>query len=72
MKQTLTTFLALFIGTFLFATETHIIVRAKAKDAKFIGSSLGGAYVIIKNKMTGEILAKGKTQGSTGNTDLIR
>jgi len=71
MKLTLSILLCFFISTLLFATETNIIIRAKAKDAKFIGSSLGGAYVIVKNKMTGEILAKGKTEGSTGNTDLI-
>lgn len=71
MKFTFLTLLFIFISTFLYATETSIIVRAKAKDAKFIGSSLGGAYVVIKNKMTDEVLAKGKTEGSTGNTDLI-
>ncbi len=71
MKCTLSILLIIIINTFSFATETQIVVRAKAKDAKFIGSSLGGAYVVIKNKMTDEILAKGKTEGSTGNTDLI-
>ena len=71
MKFTFSILLLIFLNTFSYATETQIIVRAKAKDAKFIGSSLGGAYVIIKNKMTGTILAEGKTEGSTGNTDLI-
>lgn len=51
--------------------ETKINVRAKAKDAKFIGSSLGGARVIIRDKNNGRILAEGKTEGSTGNTRLI-
>ncbi len=54
-----------------FATETKIIVRAKAKDAKFIGNSIGGAYVIIRNTIDQSILAEGKTTGNTGNTDLI-
>lgn len=53
------------------ATPTKVIVRAKAKDAKFIGTSIGGALVIIRNKLTQEILAQGRTQGSTGNTKLI-
>jgi hypothetical protein len=53
------------------ATETKVMVRAKAKDAKFIGSSLGGAHVIVRNKLNQRILAEGKTTGSTGNTDLI-
>ena len=64
--------LLLFISTStVFATPTKIIVRAKAKDAKFIGTSVGGAMVIIRNTTTGEILAKGITAGSTGNTKLI-
>lgn len=71
MKYSFLTLIFFFFGVTLFATDTQIIVRAKAKDAKFVGSSLGGAYVIIKNKLTGEILAQGKTEGSTGNTDLI-
>ena len=53
------------------AEETTIIVRAKAKDAKFIGSSIGGAYVIIREHLTGKILAEGITEGSTGNTEVI-
>ncbi|MEJ2901508.1 hypothetical protein WAE58_03695 [Pedobacter panaciterrae] len=67
----------MFVTAFLFsyicvsATETKIVIRAKARDAKFIGSSLGGAYVIIRNKTNQQILAEGKTTGSTGNTDLI-
>lgn len=54
-----------------FAVPTTVIVRAKAKDAKFIGNSIGGAYVVIRNSITDEILAQGSTEGSTGNTDLI-
>lgn len=53
------------------AAETKVIVRAKAKDAKFIGSSLGGAHIIVRNKLNQKILAEGNTTGSTGNTDLI-
>ncbi|MGH1517994.1 hypothetical protein [Chryseobacterium sp. JK1] len=55
----------------VYGKETTVTVRVKAKDAKFIGSSLGGAYVIIRNKTNNSILAEGKTAGSTGNTDLI-
>ncbi|MBK1896117.1 hypothetical protein [Chryseobacterium paridis] len=70
MKNIVVLFLSLFC-VFSYAKETKITVRAKAKDAKFIGSSLGGAYVIIRNKINNTILAEGKTSGSTGNTDLI-
>ncbi|WP_323846296.1 hypothetical protein [Microbulbifer magnicolonia] len=50
---------------------TDIVVRAKAKDAKFIGSSIGGAMVRIREADSGRILAEGLTRGSTGNTEVI-
>ncbi|WP_159023556.1 hypothetical protein [Formosa sp. L2A11] len=71
MKYALSFILILLVNLSSFATDTKIIVRAKAKDAKFIGSSLGGAEVIIRDKMTNAILAQGKTEGSTGDTSLI-
>ncbi|MFT5386744.1 MAG: hypothetical protein ACI8X3_002187 [Saprospiraceae bacterium] len=71
MKKIIPLLLLVLLGLYAGATETKIIIRAKAKDAKFIGSSLGGAYVIIRNKVNQQILAEGKTSGSTGNTDLI-
>ncbi|MCP9200995.1 hypothetical protein MKO06_13840 [Gramella sp. GC03-9] len=61
---------ALF-STGLFSQETSIMIRAQAKDAKFIGSSIGGAKILVKEVLTGRILAEGLTQGSTGNTDKI-
>lgn len=67
----------IFIATLIFssltlsAAETKIMIRAKARDAKFIGSSLGGAHIIVRNKVNRQILAEGNTTGSTGNTDLI-
>ncbi len=53
------------------AVPTKVIVRAKAKDAKFIGTSMGGALVILRDSDTGEVLAKGFTVGGTGNTKRI-
>ncbi|MEG0926671.1 hypothetical protein [Chryseobacterium sp.] len=61
----------LFSNLMISATETKIMIRAKARDAKFIGSSLGGAHIIVRNKLNQMILAEGNTTGSTGNTDLI-
>jgi hypothetical protein len=61
----------LFAGTAATAVPTEITVRVKAKDAKFIGTSLGGAAVTIKDLETGELLAKGVTAGSTGDTNRI-
>jgi len=65
----------LFISSLLIASlsaqNTTLVVRAKAKDAKFIGSSMGGALILVRNADTGELLAQGLTTGSTGNTGLI-
>ncbi len=63
--------LFLLLQSSAFTKPTKIIVRAKAKDAKFIGSSIGGAMVIIRDALTGGILAKGITEGGTGNTGVI-
>ncbi len=54
-----------------FAVPTDITVRVKSKDAKFVGSSMGGTLVTIENVDTGELLAKGVTTGTTGNTNTI-
>jgi hypothetical protein len=51
--------------------ETRVTVRVVSKDAKFVGSSMGGARVTIKDADTGELLARGVTAGSTGNTGLL-
>lgn len=53
------------------ATETTLVIRAKSKDAKFIGTSMGGARIVVRNNLTGKILAEGITEGSTGDTELI-
>src|SRR4030067_1450181 len=50
---------------------TKGIVRVTSKDSKVIGSGVGGALVRIKNLKTGEILAQGKQEGGTGDTDRI-
>jgi hypothetical protein len=62
---------ALLIITAAKAVPTKLIVRVKAKDAKFIGTGIGGALVLIKDHLTGELLAKGYTKGGSGSTDLI-
>lgn len=71
MKKAFGLIVLLFLALQALATPTRLIVRAKAKDAKFIGSSIGGAYVMIKEKQTGRIMAEGQTEGGTGNTGLI-
>lgn len=53
------------------AEPTDITVRVLSKDAKFVGSSMGGARVVLRDVDTGEVLAEGITTGGTGDTDLI-
>ena len=53
------------------AVPTRIVVKVRTKEAKFLGTSMGGALITVKNVDTGELLAKGVTAGTTGNTDRI-
>ncbi len=53
------------------AEETPITVRVISKDAKFIGTSMGGVRVILRDARTGERLAGGLTRGGTGDTERI-
>ena len=53
------------------AVTTRVMVRVLARDAKIIGSGVGGAKVTIVNAVTGEVLAEGLHDGGTGNTQLI-
>ena len=70
----LTAIFCLFTGEILSQTpakSTDVIIRAQSKDAKFIGTSMGGAFITIEEVKTGEILAKGFTEGSTGDTQKL-
>lgn len=53
------------------AEPTDITVRVLSKDAKFIGTSMGGMRIILRDADTGEVLASGVTAGGTGDTDLL-
>jgi len=53
------------------AEPTDITVRVISRDAKFIGSSMGGVRITNRDADTGEILAQGMTKGGTGNTNRI-
>ncbi len=45
------------------AEPTEVTVRAQAKDAKFIGESMGGVAITLTDAATGKVLA-----GGTGDT----
>lgn len=75
MKIKFSFLLFLFVGCLVFNSiaqqSTTVVVRAIAKDAKFIGTSMGGASILIKEADTGAILAEGQTKGSTGDTQTL-
>jgi hypothetical protein len=50
------------------AEPTQVTVRAQAKDAKFIGESMGGVAITLTDAATGKVLASGLTAGGTGDT----
>jgi hypothetical protein len=50
---------------------TRVVVRVTSNDAKVIGSGVGGARVTIRHRETGEVLAQGVQEGSTGSTERI-
>lgn len=53
------------------AEETRLLVRALASDAKFIGSSMSGMEILVRDADTGELLDRGVTSGATGDTAHI-
>ena len=53
------------------AEPTEIVIRVLSKDAKFVGTSMGSARIVLRDADTGEMLATGLTEGSTGDTEKI-
>ena len=53
------------------AEPTEITVRVLSKDAKFIGTSMGGMRITLRDAETREILASGVTEGGTGDTKRL-
>jgi hypothetical protein len=53
------------------AQPTHVMIRAQALDAKFIGTHMGGVRITLRDARSGAILAKGVTAGGTGDTAVI-
>lgn len=50
---------------------TRILVRAVSRDAKIVGTNVGGARITLTEAATGRILASGLQQGETGDTQKI-
>jgi hypothetical protein len=53
------------------AEPTQIEVRVISKGAKFVGTSMGGVRVTLRDADSGALLAEGVTQGGTGDTERI-
>ena len=53
------------------AIATKVMVRAVSRDAKVIGTKVGGAKITIKEVASGKVLAEGMQLGGTGNTQKI-
>ncbi|MEX1199847.1 MAG: hypothetical protein WEB02_03560 [Methylophaga sp.] len=71
IRNTLIGSAALMMSFATMAEPTQIMVRAKAVDSKFIGSSVGGVRAIIEDAETGEILDQGWINGGTGDTAVL-
>ncbi len=50
---------------------TRVMVRAVSRDAKVIGTMVGGARITVRDIATGAVLAEGIQEGETGDTELI-
>ena len=71
MKATAFALCLSLIASSAMAQPTHVMVRAQALDAKFIGDSMGGADITLTDARTGRVLARGRTAGGTGDTTRI-
>jgi hypothetical protein len=63
--------LVTFLASPVVAEPTHVMIRAQAQDAKFIGDHMGGVEVKVTDAHTGKILAQGLIRGGTGDTALV-
>ena len=75
MLKKITKYMLIFgllsISHLCWAIPTTLIVRAKAHDAKFVGTIVGGLKVCIKDFFTGKLIVTGEIEGGTGNTKII-
>ena len=53
------------------AEPTDLTIRVISEGGKFVGTSMGGVGIIVRDVRSGEVLARGRTAGSTGDTARI-
>jgi hypothetical protein len=63
--------IALFLAAPAAAAPTEIHVRLLSQGAKFVGTSMGGVEVTVKDVETGKTLTTGLVKGGTGDTARI-
>ncbi len=51
--------------------STDFSVSVIAQDGLFIGSAMGGAKIIIRDRHTGDIIIEGVTSGGTGDAETL-
>jgi hypothetical protein len=51
--------------------ETRLIIRVIARGGKFLGDDIGGAHITVRDSISGEILAAGRTHGASGPTTVM-
>jgi hypothetical protein len=71
MRFGIVSVLALVICSAAGAEPTRIDVRVISKGAKFVGTSMGGVAITLRDADTGALLAEGMTAGGTGDTARI-
>ena len=71
MRSLLASLLALALGSAAGAEPTRVDVRVISKGAKFVGTSMGGVAITLRDADTGALLAEGVTAGGTGDTARI-
>src|SRR3979409_1920700 len=45
---------------------TTLTVRVIARDGKFLGDDIGGAYITVRDALTKRLLVEGATSGGSG------
>ena len=67
-------FVALALGIAWAVPEgkpTRVMVHAVSRDAKLLGTHVGGVRIVIREAATGKVLAEGVQQGGSGDTKRI-
>ena len=51
--------------------DVDVKITVRAQDGTFIGTAMGGAYVVVRDRRNGDILAEGVTAGTAGDAAAI-